>query len=336
MSGFTSDRMSAIPGVAASGFTKEQIENFTTANSYSGCGGLTADQMSNITADAYEGFTPQCVAVIPASSFAGVGIQVGKLLDATTISLSIDQLAALTPRGISGLRPTQLELLVYYWNNTFIELYSNDEWSLYPTESIILFKDMIFVVVFPMYVLPPSNSVENVTWIELSLTVLDPTPELDAQTIENLNPMTISGIRMDQVKLLSDSAIAAISIHQAVYLLSDTMSVFNGTQIQAITVDAFGAIPHTSLAFIDPLVIPYITTAQVAKLSPTVMDSMTCDQLTNFTKPQIDAMTTETKNAFDTHLSSCINPTTTSTTATTTSSSSTTGDIVIVSSSSGG
>jgi hypothetical protein len=38
--------MSYIPGVAAAGFTAAQIANFTSDNSYSGCGGLSAAHMS--------------------------------------------------------------------------------------------------------------------------------------------------------------------------------------------------------------------------------------------------------------------------------------------------
>jgi hypothetical protein len=64
--------MSYIPGIAAAGFTADQILNFTSSNSFSGCGGLSAAHISNISADAYEGFTDQCIGVIPASSFAAV------------------------------------------------------------------------------------------------------------------------------------------------------------------------------------------------------------------------------------------------------------------------
>jgi hypothetical protein len=242
------------------------------------------------------------------------------------LALSIDQLSAFTPNGISGYSAFQLELLVNQWNNTFVELYSNDDWSYYPSDSMLLFKEDIFVVVSPMYRFPSRNGVVNVTWIEMTLTLVDPTPVLDEGTIQNLYEQTIAGIRKDQVKLLSELAIAAISVEQAAYLLLDTISAFNGTQIQAITVDAFAAIPINSLASIDPLTIPYITAAQVAKLSPDVIYLMTCDQLTNFTKPQIDAMTFETKIAFESQIRNCNNSsTTTGHTSTTTGHTSTTG-----------
>jgi hypothetical protein len=70
--------MSYILGIAAAGFTAPQIANFTSDNSFSGCGGLTAEHMSNIAVVAYEGFTAKCIGVIPSGSFAGVeAAQVG-------------------------------------------------------------------------------------------------------------------------------------------------------------------------------------------------------------------------------------------------------------------
>jgi hypothetical protein len=92
--------MSYIPGIAAAGFTAAQIANFTSDNSYSGCGGLSAEHMSNITADAYAGFTAKCISVIAPSSIAVISPnQIRKVSVAACAGFN-------SPRGIVSFSST--------------------------------------------------------------------------------------------------------------------------------------------------------------------------------------------------------------------------------------
>lgn len=80
--------MNAIPGIAASGFSAEQIAALTASSSYSGCAGLTRDQMSNITAAAYAGFTSNCISLISSASFSDI---------------SANQVSSWAPQACSGI-----------------------------------------------------------------------------------------------------------------------------------------------------------------------------------------------------------------------------------------
>ncbi len=131
--------------------------------------------------------------------------------------------------------------------------------------------------------------VSQSTWLQLAL--LDPklSKDLDSKFMTELPPSAVMGLRIDQVQHIAPAVFSLLNTSQASYLINDTASALNSTQLMQIPATAFGVISPYGISGLQPSVIPNITNAQINNMTVAQVKAMSCDQLLAFVPRQVPA-----------------------------------------------
>jgi len=247
---------------------------------------LSPHQASNLTMLACSGLLPY---------------QISKFHYSTLVAFTLPQLTAFSPSGISGFSTLQLLELTSHFGNQFVDIYNVSQWAQLPGSIVLSYKLLIFGDIMPSENL---TNPETLTWIQLALLLTNPIPRFDG-VIAKIPPSSMRGFRQDQVKILSNSNIAAILSNQASFLLADTLGVMNGSQISSFSPIAFGSLSIFAIRAIQPKLIPWITLDQLQQLNLTTIAGMTCNQISNFTRDQVNALNGHQRGSLYVKMLSC-------------------------------
>lgn len=137
------------------------------------------------------------------------------------------------------------------------------------------------------------NSYRDLTWTGLALLK----PLLLLENIEKYNPLSMPGLRTDQIRDLPPQSFQNFTAAQSYYFRNKTISLFSAEQIVQLKPETFANMTK-GFKFINLSVISNLTIAQLRALNEKDFLEFSCDQLQQFKKEQIDALTGAAPNRF--------------------------------------
>jgi len=293
---------------AVLGFSVDQIKKFADA-----CRGITPDQANIFSSDQLNAFRADCIGewsvdtinnmtsiqlqTLTGEQCSGFGDKVQNFTNQTLENFLLEQIGNFSSLSITSLSGLSLYILYSVHGQPLVTLYGASLCAYFSASTINDFKAYFKHEPPLIHGDIDSNSpllspLQNIQWLILTFIMDTAIPDvLTSQTIQNVPPEAIRGLRKTHMEYLQLPVFAQITSEQAQSFVSDIITDMPPPSFGALAPSTFAAINFNYIPLIPISTIPYLTLDQLNALS--------CNTTTKFTKTQRDAMTATQTDAIN-------------------------------------